>query len=134
MLRENDAMKYLVSQVRHLRFFLDFFLKVHTTASLYFFCLQSVFPTWTFTSISSGIHCVWTSTIVFHDSSLDFLFLLLFLSNPFPVLLSGNGSWASSFCLYFSYSLSLGNICWVLEGYLYAQRPLGILWGLTVYF
>ena len=53
----------------------------------------------------------------------------------FSSFLTGNGSWVSSFCLYFSYSVSLGKITTVvLEGYLYARVPLGILWGLTIYF
>ena len=49
-------------------------------------------------------------------------------SGEFSCLLTGNGSKASSFCLYFSYSVSLGKITTiVLEGYLYLKVPLGIL-------
>ena len=45
-----------------------------------------------------------------------------------PILLTGNGSWTSSLCLNFSYSVSLGKlIAVVLDGYLYARV-------LTLYF
>ena len=63
------------------------------------------------------------------------LFHCLLLQENSPVLLTGNGSWVSSFCLYFSYSVSLGKTTTeVLEGYLYARAPLDILWGLAIYF
>ena len=43
----------------------------------------------------------------FSEVYLVFLWLL-FLQGNSPVLLTGNGSYASSFCLHFSYSLVLG--------------------------
>ena len=49
-------------------------------------------------------------------------------------ILSGDISWVSPFCLYFSYSLILWKtITVVLEGYLYVKVPLGSLWELTIY-
>ena len=72
-------------------------------------------------------------TLVLMDTS--WIHLPLNCNRKLYLLLTGNDSWASLFCLYFSYSLSLGKTSTVvLEGCLCARPPLGILWGLTVYF
>ena len=52
------------------------------------------------------------------------LFHCFLLQGKCPVLVSGNGSWASSFCLYFSYSVSLGKpTTVVLEGIYMQKHP-----------
>ena len=53
---------------------------------------------------------------------------LFVLSGDSPVLLTGNGSRASLFCLYFSYSVNFGKTNTVVLGcYLYVRVPLDIL-------
>ena len=63
------------------------------------------------------------------------LFHCLVLQVNSPVLLTGNGSWASSFLKYFSYSMSIGKpTTVVLEGYFYVSTPFCILWRVSTLF
>ena len=63
------------------------------------------------------------------------LFHCLLLQGNSPVLLIVSGSWASSFCLYFSNSVSLGKttIYCGLGGLFIQGSILGFLWGLFLF-